>query len=374
MIQSESLGGALWWRPGEPCPNNLRSTRPDWVGRITRGLPANRLPATLASLFSLCGHAHRACAGLAVDAARGHRPEVTHAARASLAQQTLHEHLRRMALDWPRQLATKHVPDVTADWLARCPGFASAPGPDATAAWLHAEVLGMAPAAWLAAWEHEPAAWLALWCGHGSGPLAQLLHSCRPVADATLPSMPALRLHADADALHAFASQLRHDGAFARRPRWRGHCAETGVWTRLNEAAPQRLNTSWLRLGARLAECVRLALPDAPGRCGTHWLNLGALPLAPSEAIAWVEMGRGLLVHHVQLEGLGDSARVVACHVIAPTEWNFDAEGAVARVLERLPKQLAGEGLRRLDAAMAAYDPCVPHQQDLPMPQEAIHA
>jgi coenzyme F420-reducing hydrogenase alpha subunit len=103
-------------------------------------------------------------------------------------------------------------------------------------------------------------------------------------------------------------------------------------------------------------------------------LSLGALPLAPFEAIAWVEMARGLLLHHVQLEGDGDSARVVTCHVVAPTDWNFDAEGAVARVLEQLPTNLAGEGLRQLDALMAAYDPCVPHQQDLPTSQEAAHA
>jgi hypothetical protein len=378
MNPREPLGGALWWRPGEARPHNLRSTRPDWVGRITRGLPASRLPVTLASLFSLCGHAHSACAGLAVNAALGHEPEVTRAARASLAQQTLREHLRRIALDWPRQLGTQPAPDAELDAaarrLSRCPAFAAAPGPGETAAWLHAEVLGMAPAAWLAAWEHDPAAWLEQWREHGNVPLAQLLQSCRLVAHTALPNVPALHLHADAEALQRFASHLRHDSAFARQPRWHGRCAETGVWTRLNQPAPQRLNTAWLRLGARLAECVRLALPDTPARCGAHWLSLGALPLAAFEAIAWVEMARGLLLHHVQLDGASDAARVVACHVIAPTEWNFDADGAVARVLERLPKHLGAEGLRRLGTAMAAYDPCVPHQQDLPMPQEAAHA
>ncbi|MBA4178410.1 MAG: hydrogenase formation protein [Leptothrix sp. (in: Bacteria)] len=378
MSPSEPLGGALWWRPGHARPHNLRSTRPDWVGRITRGLPASRLPATLASLFSLCGHAHSACAGMAVNAALGRADEPRSASRRSLALQTLREHLRRMALDWPRQLATEPMHssalDAAAGWLSRCPAFAEAPAPGATAAWLQADVLGMAPADWLAAWEHDPAAWLAQWCERGSGPLAQRLQSCRPIADTLLPTAPALRLHADAEALRCFASHLRDDSAFARRPRWHGRCAETGVWTRLNETAPQRLNTAWLRLGARLAECVRLALPDAPARCGAQWLSRGVLPIAPFEAIAWVEMARGLLLHHVQLDGSGDSAHVAACHVIAPTEWNFDADGAVARMLERLPRQLAGEGLRRLDALMAAYDPCVPHRQDLTMPEEAAHA
>ncbi len=374
MSTLEPLCGALWWRSGQARPHNLRSTRPDWVGRITGGLPASRLPATLGSLFSLCGHAHVVCAGMAVNAALGKDNTVTTADRESLAQQTLREHLRRIALDWPLQLAAEPVADAAARWLARCPALAASAVPGETAPWFEAEVLCMAPADWLAAWEHNPAAWLAQWCERSSGPLAQLLQSCRPVAGTTLPNMPALRLHADAAALRGFASNLRSDPGFARHPRWHGQCAETGVWTRLNEAAPQRLNTAWLRLGARLAECVRLALPDAPERCGSQWLSLGVVPLATFEAIAWVEMARGLLLHHVQLEGHGDSARVLACHVVAPTEWNFDADGAMARVLERLPKQLAGEGLRRLDALMAAYDPCVPHQQDLPMPQEAAHA
>jgi len=378
MNHSEPLGGALWWRPGHARPHNLRSTRPDWVGRITRGLPASRLPATLAGLFSLCGHAHSACAGLAVTAALGHEDVLAPAARARLAQQTFREHLCRIALDWPRQLAAEPLHggalNAAAGWFSRCPAFAAAPAPGETAAWLEADMLGMAPADWLAAWEHDPVAWLGVWCERGSGPLAPLLHSCQRVAGTTLPHVPALRLHADVKALQHFASHLRDDSAFTRRPRWHGRCAETGVWTRLNETAPQRLNTAWLRLGARLAECVRLALPDVPERCGGLWLSFGALPLAPFEAIAWVEMARGLLLHHVQLEGHVDSARVAACHVVAPTDWNFDAEGAVACVLEQLPKQLAGEGLRRLEALMAAYDPCVPHQQDLSMPEEAAHA
>jgi len=378
MNTHEPLGGALWWRAGQARPHNLRSTRPDWVGRIASGLPASRLPATLGSLFSLCGHAHSLCAGMAVNAALGRDDGITRATRRSLAQQTLREHLRRIALDWPRQLAAEPAADTALDaaarWLARCPAFASAAAPGETAAWFEAELLGTAPAEWLAAWEHDPATWLAHWCEHGRGRLALLLQACRLATSSTLPKVPALQLHADAGELRGFASNLLNDRAFARQPRWRGHCAETGVWTRLNEAAPQRMNSAWLRFGARLAECVRLALPDAPARCGAHWLSLGALPLAPFEAIAWVEMARGLLLHHVQLEGSGDTARVVACHVVAPTEWNFDADGAVARVLEQLPKQPADKGLRRLSALMAAYDPCVPHQQDLPMPHEASHA
>jgi coenzyme F420-reducing hydrogenase alpha subunit len=75
-------------------------------------------------------------------------------------------------------------------------------------------------------------------------------------------------------------------------------------------------------------------------------------------------MSRGLLVHHVQLEGRDAAARVASCHVVAPTEWNVPPDGAVARALERLPgasgEPPSADTLRRVTVLMAAYDPCVP--------------
>lgn len=381
MTVTEPLGGALWLRPGEARPHNLRSTRPDWVGRVARGLPASRLPATLGSLFSLCGHAHIACAGMAVDAARGRFETPSAAARERLALQTLREHLRRIWIDWPRQLAASPVPntriDESAHLMARCPAFASAPT-DATT-WLEVHAIGMPLRAWLDAWDQDPHAWLTTWCRQATGPLPTLMRQCRVAASGVLPDVAPLRVHAEAGMLRTWATRLQVTGAaFARQPQWRGDCAETGVWTRLNEVARQCLNTPWLRLGARLAEVVRLALPaeDEPARtrCGTACLGMGALPLAAGESIAWVEMARGLLMHHVQLDGVGESARIAACHVIAPTEWNFHPDGAVAQVLERLPTRLAADDRLRLAAVMASYDPCVPYQLDRQISCEAAHA
>ncbi len=381
MTVTQPLGGALWLQPGASCPHNLRSTRPDWVGRVTRGLPASRLPATLGSLFSLCGHAHIACASMAVDAARGRAEPPSAVARERLALQTLREHLRRIWIDWPRQLSAMPVPDSRIDeaarMLAQGPAFASTPT-DATT-WLEVQAIGLPLRAWLDAWEQDPHAWLTTWCRQATGPLPTLMRQCRVAASGVLPDVAPLRVHADAATLRTWATVLRATGdAFARQPSWRGDCAETGTWTRLGEAARQRLNTPWLRLGARLAEVVRLALPaeDEPARtrCGTACLGMGALPLATGESIAWVEMARGLLMHHVQLDGVGESARIAACHVIAPTEWNFHPDGVVAQVLERLPTRPAAEGLHRLAAVMASYDPCVPYQLDHQTSREAAHA
>ena len=126
-----------------------------------------------------------------------------------------------------------------------------------------------------------------------------------------------------------------------------------------------KFDTPALRLGARVAEIARLGLQER------HWLAFGALPLAPGEAIAWVEMARGLLVHHVQLEGQGDAACVAACHVGAPTEWNFHPQGAVAAVLEAMSTDVS---TRMVGSWMGAYDPCVPYRQESPASQELAHA
>ncbi len=365
----DALAGALWLRPGVARPHNLRSTRPELVARLTRGLPATRLPGMLGSLFGLCSHAHVLCAGMAVEAALDRGRAVPEARREQLALQTLREHLRRIALDWPRQLAAAPLPEAALDAAARrlavAPAFAAAPGD--TAAWLETHWLGHPADAWLAAWAREPAAWFEEWSRTAHTDLAALLDGARAAASAPLSEVPALHVHADAASMHGWAGAL--DAGLARRPCWQGRCAETGTWTRLCAPLGTRLPTAWLRLGARLAEAVRLARPGA-----ARWLDLGALPLGDGSAVAWVEMARGLLVHHVQLDGRGDDARVAVCHVVAPTEWNFHPEGAVAQVIERMPQVPDTAARRTLAVTMAAYDPCVTFELETAVPREVHHA
>ena len=364
MTATETIGGRLWVAPGRPRPDNLRSTRPDWVARLTRGIPAQSLGPTLANVFSLCGHAHRLCAALAVEAALGREADTAPIQRARLAQRTLCEHLRRIGLDWPRQFGSGAGDPASMEamvrWLTSCPALSAVPS-DA-AAWLAARAIGMPLTRWLEAWERDPAGWLAAWARDVDVPPASLL---KGVTGGRQPVL-ALRVHAEPATMRAWADDLRRGGgAFARRPTWRGTCAETGAWTRLAEPDPLRFGTTALRLGARLAEVVRLGLHD------TGRLAAGALTLAPGEAVAWIEMARGLLVHHVQLDGAGDKARVATCHVVAPTDWNFHPQGAVAAALE----SLSGDARAcELGALVAAYDPCVPCQQESSVPQEIAHA
>lgn len=384
MNSLDALAGVLRVRPGAPRPRSLTGTRPAWAGTIARGRPAHEVPRLLASLFSLCGHAHGLCAGLAVQAAqRGDVAPAFDDLRA-LQCETQREHIRRICLNWTRQLvptpeAGERIAGLGLGALYACPALAS--GFDggnmaAVARWMAQHLLGTDPGTWVANWSQDRWLWLAHWSQADKGWLAELLRSSRTFADLPVAGDTPLRPHADRSSLVEFAAGLRDAASASTHPLWRGGCAETGTWTRLHDADSPPCMTAWQRLGARVAELARLTLPDAATRGGAGWLSTGTLHLARREGMAWVEMSRGLLVHHVRLEGSGVQPRVASYGVLAPTEWNFHPQGAVARALEAMPPAGADERLRaRVQALMAAYDPCVRFEVDAdPLPTESAHA
>lgn len=376
LLRSDDLAGVLRVTPGQPRPHNLISTRRDWAALLTRGVPAASLPTRLGSLFSLCGHAHRLCAEMAVAAAQSLAPAAGTTAAKDLQRETLREHVRRIGLDWPAQLASTLAYDQVRlqahTALQLCPVFgAEAPPPSGASHnepwhglqhWLSVHVLGLPAQEWLTHWEKSPAAWLRSWSEGTELWLPRLLRQARALVDKVTPAASFLRVHASATDLRVLADSLHREPGFSRQPLWRAECAETGPWTRLHQTRPELINTPWLRLGSRLAELVRLALADEPARSGAQWLAVGSMTSASLTGMAWVEMARGLLVHHVQLDGTGHDARVVSCQVLAPTEWNFHPHGAVAQALENLHPSTNPDVYREVNLLLSAYDPCVKHE------------
>jgi hypothetical protein len=410
----DTLAGALALRPG-CAPPNIRSTRPLLAPRLARGWPADDLPDRLAGVYALCGGAHRIAAWLALAAARGQpTPDAAALARA-LRADTLREHLRRIVLDWPAALAGEAPSAGELRALRDGPAFAAEASARKSAAaeseessnedalrarrWIERELLGDDAVGWLAAWECDAGSALDAWAARAPTPTARRLRACRDAARAIRQPVRRLAIAGDAGALAAVAAALRADPAFALAPRAAGDAFESGCWARAADPAPERHADAWLRLGARLAEAARLSLPegdaDAPRalRFGALALAADGRPAAPGhqvgqgagcvraatgaaraegsagatrglgaaigacgEGLGWCEMARGLLLHRIRLDRIGDGWRVAECDVLAPTEWHFHPEGPVAQALARLPRD-GGEAAARLLAA--AFDPCV---------------
>jgi hypothetical protein len=203
------------------------------------------------------GNVDRNGAGDDHDASRGEGERDGEDARsATLARETIAEHLRRIWLDWPARLvggAPCALPDVRAA---------------GTREWIERHVLGEPADGWLARWDQDPRACLSAWTARATSFPASLLLHCRTVADAL--RMPrALRIDgADRARLRRIGAAIAGDPRFAQRPEQDGAPAETGVWTRCGDPHAAAYDSAWLRLGARVAELARLAAGGRPrSRC-----------------------------------------------------------------------------------------------------------
>lgn len=390
MNTTMNLAGSYTLRPG--MPQSIEGHRPvmgqGTLGRLLHGQQGEAVERTLGQLFTLCSHAHRRAARLALNAANPH-PEKTLPVDAPvlLWLETARDHLRSMALDWPRrQPGSSSKPDLLT-WLRDCPlsmsHATSHNTPDQAwdaltqlRHWVEKHLLGQPVVRWLIH-HREPDA-LARWCrSHApSVPPAQSLHIWRDMAH---PLKPALRsldvLNADPSQqtamLQSLAHALANDKNLAQYPTWQGQCAETGPWTRLrHQKKPTTSVTSaWTRLSARWIELLEIAAvqPHAPTPHATDILSSGALRTDEGQAIAWCEMARGLLLHWVQLDKQG---RVADYRVVAPTEWNFHPQGALAQSLTTLAPQDSSSAM----ALAAAFDACVACQVAALAPTENRHA
>jgi hypothetical protein len=402
MRDIAALTGRLAWHLRSEGPV-LINERPDLVETITRGRPAHDLPGLLSALFSMCGHAHRLTAQRAVAAALGQDQPLDEGQQIALQQETLREHLRRIWLDWPRLLGGPMSAQISGQTSSPPPGLlklASCPilRPDQThrfdtsralvdpmqalTPWLEEHVFQQPIASWLQAWQADGEQALAAWAAKASTMPALLIEAAQSMAQSTRlpfspwPSLGSAEVAAPACAnsttlatsLAELAEQLATVPGTARQPTWHQHALETGPWSRLHD--PVRLapgwqdtpRSLWWRMGARLADIARLALPDdAHAHHGRHWLQGGTQPLGPGAALAWTEMARGVLLHRVQLDTSEPSTpKVASCQVVSPTDWNFHPGGVVAHVLDAIPFQDEAHRLRLIPLIVAAYDPCVP--------------
>lgn len=363
-----ALAGRVILRPGPLVAGRptITNTRPDWVSKLAAGRQAAHLPNVLASVFTLCGHAHHWMSRRAILAAQGQTGAASSADVLRHRLATLREHLLRISHDWPRWLPDAlPLPDATL-LLRACPVWREDLGLEerlhALPEWLAQKWLGQPLTVWLQGYDADPHGWVAHWMQHARTPLARLLHGQKAALMAlnapTLGVEPLSRT--TPTAMPLLARHMATPG-FCARPHWQGCIPDTGPWNRHADPHRRAARTAWDRLVARLVEVLRLAhepghaAANIPG--GARWLGHGALTLGAGVGLAWVEMARGLLVHRVQL---ADGSVVQDCQVLAPTEWNFHPQGVLAQALRALPSGLSPADLDAAARRLAvAFDPCV---------------
>jgi len=390
MSVAMDLVGSYTLHPGQL--HSITGHRPvmgdGTLGRLLHGQQGEAVERTLGSLFSLCSHAHRRAARLALHAANPHPDQpLPIDPPVLLWLETARDHLRSMALDWPRRQPSLSDQAAPQTWLRDCPlsiRHASSPVTPEQAwdtltqlrRWLEEALLGQPLGHWLI--RHRDTQTLAQWCqSHAQQlPPAQHLHTWHALAHTLAPCSRRLDLLStdpvlQSAAIHALANTLPTDNNFTQAPSWLGACAETGPWTRLRHQhkASTNLVNAWTRLATRWTELVEIAAiqPHTPAQQLPALLASGAQRVGDGQAIAWCEMARGLLLHWVQLDAQG---RVVDYRVVAPTEWNFHPQGALAQALTDLAPQDTPSAL----ALAAAFDACVECKVTAPAQLEASHA
>jgi len=364
-------------RDGAVATVDVASTRPQVADKLFAGKAADVAVAMVPQVFTICGRAQAVAAELALAAARGHTAADADAQRARTRRIELEiaqEYLWRALLDWPRAVAADADAIALAELrvaLAHDPAGAQDTTREALARVAERGVFGGSAKAWF---EHEHVPAFEIWIARGATPAARYLaavqrEGARHGAPRSAADVPLLPSFTRPEVLAEVARGLVADESFARRPSFEGRPAETGAISRLAAhplvaALLASFGRSTLtRLAARITELARIAAGiDAPAPLfGALTLPAGA---SVRRGLGWVETARGVLVHLIDLEGIGadersGGERIARYRILAPTEWNFHPQGALAAGLLGAHAPRRAELRQRADALVQALDPCV---------------
>ena len=328
--------------------------------RLFAGKPASSLLPVLPRLFSLCSVAHQVAFLSAIEAAQGQQAtQATARSRiTAVVAERLTELLRslfvgRLVLDATSAAAVRAMMQATTVLGGASEGVSEALRREAVAK------IKAALAALGIAGEGQalvPGSALAAYLGRCEG------------EDLSPPSVEPSFLTA-ADDLEIVTRLLAGGTAYSDAPELCGKIPETGVWARWARRKSVLLAAgSAARLEARIAEVARLCA----------WLDHGgedlddgvvaSYRLGAGKGAAAVECARGRLYHAVVLD---QESRIVTFEFLAPTEWNFHANGPLVRSLKGAMLAAGRRGQDAVRALIGAFDPCVGFKLDF---REVGHA
>ncbi|MFO1312084.1 MAG: nickel-dependent hydrogenase large subunit [Burkholderiales bacterium] len=332
----------LHWTGARVEGVRIRSTRRDAASRVLKGRPPADALAWIPRVFSICARAQEAAARLALaNAGAGIAPAPDTGA---VRREIVDESFFRLLIDWPRAVGVE--PDAKTVAQART---MDDPGLGELAR--HC-IFGEPASEWLERDRYERLlAWTATAATLPARLLGLLLRETPALGRSDVALMPPpTRASIESKVLAA----MSRDPEYARAPTWDGAPVETGAIVRMRShplvaAVIERDGlTAAARMTARLAELAHLvatgALPHAEGFSSSAGEGVGA-----------VETARGFLLHQARIAG----GRVADYRILAPTEWNFHPQGALARGLSGMTARDGADVERLARIAVHALDPCV---------------
>ncbi len=365
----------LDWNGDRVTGVDVRSTRPFVTARILAGKTPAAAASTVPRLFSICGGTQGAAAACALVAAGATEIEADAVRNQhGVALEAIQEYFWRLLIDWPQ--AMDDLPDATpvagvryrvAAAARTADGRSTLGDPDT----MHALGVELSRLAGQSIYGMPPADWVEL----GGMPaleswIAQEATTCARLLGRMFTEMPTLgrtdvRLMPAprSDSLRSVVvPAMDRDPHFAHTPTWDGLPAETGALARVRAhplvaaLAESAGHTAATRFVARLVDLALLLgeLSGAPRPADTlPWVQ--GFAIGEGDGLAAVQTARGLLLHRVRI----DQGRVADYRIVAPTEWNFHPEGALARGLTDIAAEDKIALKRQARMAVQALDPCV---------------
>ena len=362
----------------------IRSTRPLMASNLFSGRTAAETAAVLPRLYSICSKAQSQACAAALEAATGLEPsyQALFARRLAVALETVREHLWRLLLDWPRLLGEPPDQASAAPLLAEVKRLSTLLDPEGRLFQLGTGALALdrrAASAQLGALAGRIGACLFGqpiddWRDHvsdGDGfeqwPATSDTLPARLLRDISLKGEAALG-RCEIQPLppldpRALSERLlsADAGDFIAAPTWDGIPRETTPFTRRADRGPLRAlrdrhgNGLLPRLSAPLIEVAELIAEMRSDLDGASPPPSPPTAIEPGLGLGQVEAARGRLAHLARVE----RGRVMDYRILAPTEWNFHPEGALALALAALPEMDERDLARLAEHLILAIDPCV---------------
>lgn len=359
----------------------ISSHRPVDIARLFVGKTPEQLQASLPRLFSVCGVAQACAVSRACALARGEELAPTRLAAQDrlVGAEMLREHVLRVLIGWSKalglplasaaaRLAVGFVAQQRHSLFGSSEPFSrgAAPASDEVAAArqvailreaLECEVFGESLEMFLGRGDLEA---IAGWSAGADTPAAHLVGRVIDNGWSAEGACTTAPLPAGSAAQLAERLTAADAGSFIARPTLDGAACETTALTRqmrqpLVADIVQRFGRGLLaRLIARLVEIAQL-----PARLlAAAGVAAPTTELASGSGLSAIETARGRLVHYVELVG----GRIAKFRILAPTDWNFHPEGALAASLANLRPGPLDEMRRKADLLIETIDPCVGYE------------